>query len=571
MTPCRFLLSVPLRACGTEQPSAPLVASRVNEIFASGPRIWIEGQARALSPGFCVIGPVFGPVASAAFRQGLSPDDFARWLVDSCWGAFCAILTDPDSGEICALPDPSGLMPIYRYESGQHAFLTNDIALLAAAGLANPMPDWSNIDIYLRWPELRRASTCLAGIVELVPGDLVDVSNGVTRARLWQPQRFLPKGAGPSFEDAIKQLRETAIMVLSEWSGHFGRAVVAASGGVDSSLICAALSNGGRGFACATLATADPSGDERRFAERLASHLGVPVRSKIYDLAAVDLLRPASRSLPRPQRKTFMQSIDRALAEVGHELNAAVVFDGNGGDNLFCFMHSAAPVVDSLRVRGLGAETLATLFDMCRLTGAGAGTMSRAVVRRLWQCGDGASWQADNRLLDGDGPAPSECTALRDWMGVQAGRHSGKRDHLDLILRCQNHLHYLPVQDDQRRFSPLMSQPLLELCLSLPTWLWCRGGLNRAVARSAFARDLPAEIAVRTSKAGPDSFIRTIFSSKRAQLRELLLDGLLTKHGLVDRRATEKALETDPMSGGSLIYRLLDLAEAEAWARDWSR
>jgi hypothetical protein len=39
---------------------------------------------------------------------------------------------------------------------------------------------------------------------------------------------------------------------------------------------------------------------------------------------------------------------------------------------------------------------------------------------------------------------------------------------------------------------------------------------------------------------------------------------------LIDRDAVAGALATDVLSGDTVVYRLLDLLEAEAWARSWS-
>jgi len=114
-----------------------------------------------------------------------------------------------------------------------------------------------------------------------------------------------------------------------------------------------------------------------------------------------------------------------------------------------------------------------------------------------------------------------------------------------------------------------MSQPLIEFCLSIPTWIWPEGGINRALARSAFATELPREILTRTSKSGPDSFIRRSFDQHRLTIRNLLMDGLLAQHEVIDRSAVHDALNSDVISGGDIVYRLLDLAEAEIWARSW--
>jgi len=136
------------------------------------------------------------------------------------------------------------------------------------------------------------------------------------------------------------------------------------------------------------------------------------------------------------------------------------------------------------------------------------------------------------------------------------------------MMHSRNNLHGLGGTGVPR-FSPLLCQPMVELCLSLPTWLWSRGGINRALARSAFADMLPPAIRRRTSKAGPDSFIRSLFQFHRPQIGQLLLRGRLAEHGLIDRAAVAAALETDVLSGDAIVYRLLDLLEAETWARSW--
>jgi len=47
------------------------------------------------------------------------------------------------------------------------------------------------------------------------------------------------------------------------------------------------------------------------------------------------------------------------------------------------------------------------------------------------------------------------------------------------------------------------------------------------------------------------------------------MDGLLAQHEVIDRSAVHDALNSDVISGGDIVYRLLDLAEAEIWARSW--
>ena len=57
----------------------------------------------------------------------------------------------------------------------------------------------------------------------------------------------------------------------------------------------------------------------------------------------------------------------------------------------------------------------------------------------------------------------------------------------------------------------------------------------------------------------------------RPVIRERLLGGLLATNNILDRSALALALDVDEVTDLVLIERLLDLLEAENWARSWSR
>jgi asparagine synthase (glutamine-hydrolysing) len=50
---------------------------------------------------------------------------------------------------------------------------------------------------------------------------------------------------------------------------------------------------------------------------------------------------------------------------------------------------------------------------------------------------------------------------------------------------------------------------------------------------------------------------------------ERLFDGLLAANGLIDRKTLKAALRTDETDDSSMFGRVLDLLEAENWARSW--
>jgi len=480
------------------------------------------------------------------------------------WGAWFAVIFDHAEGCYYVCRDPTAHLPLYRLDHNNQVLLATHIELFEAAGAPPPKVSWPDLAAQLTYPEMRQARTCLSGVREVAPGTMERIGGSEPhQQRLWSAG---PHGSRPSAtrEQAADALRKTTITCVAGWARATDRVAVSASGGLDSSIVCAALAAASEPFDCVTVSTPDASGDESAYVGLLAQHFGVRMIHRTFNPAAIDLTWSASAGLPRPTRKAFMVELQRHLREAADQLGATAIFDGNGGDNLFCFLHSAAPIIDRLQSEGFGRGIFQTFLDMCRITDCDVGTMAQAVLS-IMRHGT-REWQPDNRLLAWQ---VGRQEPLTPWLGDADPRVPGKAKHIELLLRAQNFTHGLSGSAPPLAFSPLLSQPLLELCLAVPSWLWCSGGVNRSLAREAFRDNLPVTILARRSKAGPESVLRAVFRRNRELIREMLLGGVLADRGIIDIKAVELALQVDEQADDPIINRLLDLAEAEAWARSW--
>jgi asparagine synthase (glutamine-hydrolysing) len=120
--------------------------------------------------------------------------------------------------------------------------------------------------------------------------------------------------------------------------------------------------------------------------------------------------------------------------------------------------------------------------------------------------------------------------------------------------------------------NPLMSQPLLELCLRIPTWLHAAYGRDRAIARTAFAADLPPQVIQRTWKGSADRHLRDMLMNNITKIRELLLEGDLIREGILDRKRVAGALSSAPTRNTSHATELFGYLSTEIWlrqARQW--
>jgi asparagine synthase (glutamine-hydrolysing) len=230
------------------------------------------------------------------------------------------------------LVDPSGLLPVYHLTTPDHDLYASDPCLFARSGMPEPPVSYLALHAHLLKPELRRRVTCLEGVDELAPGVLhfPGMPEGPPQA-IWHATDFLPSGEILDFEEYADQLKGLSTAVIHCWSESLGMASVSASGGVDSSLICAALTHAEQRFDCVTLATLDPTGDERIYARRVADWFDVRCAERVYDPALYDPNRSASEGLPRPARRSFQQVLDTLLLDAMTELGASTIYDGNGG------------------------------------------------------------------------------------------------------------------------------------------------------------------------------------------------------------------------------------------------
>lgn len=162
-------------------------------------------------------------------------------------------------------------------------------------------------------------------------------------------------------------------------------------------------------------------------------------------------------------------------------------------------------------------------------------------------------------------------TFLHPLLRHPRGASSGKLWHAHQMTQPFEFYDPLGREADAERLSPLFSQPVMELCLRIPTYVLTQGGWDRAVARRAFYHDLPPEIRNRRNKGGIEEHLRRTLEHNRGFLRELLLDGALVREGVVDRARLAEVLSGRASRIAAGSGELFEYAGIEAWLRSWGR
>ncbi|MGB3931886.1 MAG: asparagine synthase-related protein, partial [Sphingobium sp.] len=413
-------------------------------------------------------------------------------LIERYWGSYIALW--PSTKNLVALRAPIGTLPCLYADAHGLVAIASDVDLLDSAELIDMGIDWTRMAQYLYLRDLPSEATVLEGVRELPPGARIRLGaqTEAEAEHLWLPQNYAksePQSYDEPLGDRFHRVIHNCIVSLAASSP---RIVATVSGGLDSSIVVSCLSRCRAQVAAVTLATDDPSGDERAYARATCNHLGIELTEARYQLCDVDLDFSISSHRAFPSGRIHEQALRKAVARVVGKHEADCVFSGNGGDNVFYNSASVRPVIDRFIMEGLFAS-LVTLRDISTLTGASFLEVLREIAKLVTTGGKAVSWIPDGTMLRGD----LNFDELNAAAGHQWLRSNGptmlpaKVGHTKMLLRMLHHIEGYGPSVPFTVLNPLTSQPIVEFCLGLPSWLFCNQGINRSIVRRSFQSRLP--------------------------------------------------------------------------------
>lgn len=524
--------------------------------------VWVERGTPVLrnSSGTAIaIGPVFDRSPARRLRALPDWEGLERACIRDFWGNY-VLLTDRGASH-SVLRDPSGAIPVYYGTADGLDLYASDSEMLRLGWPEPFRPSLDTVRHWLRFPFLRTAQTGALGIRELLPGMARDVGPEGERLRqAWSPARFVAQQSEiTDFQGAKELIRNIVLQSVQRLGEGQSDIVLQLSGGLDSSIVAAALSEGGIAYRAITFATRSADGDERRYARRVAKHLGID----LHELGEGDVdlsVRTSSGPFQRPLSPLLQALRSAQCAAAGSD---ALLLDGGGGDNVFSSINSAAPAIDAFRQSGV-RDGLRTIRNLAARHGCTFWTAALFAFRRSWGR-QHQPWAPDDSFLMMPLPPVPE---PHPWLETQSEMLPGSADHLRMIAGV-HHFFVDPASGQPCNLHPLISQPIIETCLRIPSWLWLEGGRDRAVARAAFRGRLPDAILDRRGKGSLQGLFVKGFTELRGELHEYLLSGHLAKQGIIDDQALGRYLNLTEQPRDNIYVRVLEIASAEQWLRSF--
>jgi len=505
-----------------------------------------------------------------------------QWLIENCWGNYVALLRDAAAGTVRVLKDPTGTLPCFTTRADGVTVVFAHIGDCLELGLGPFTVDRAYLRArVLGFNNLERNP--LEEISQVRRGECIEIDASAvpamcSRRFYWTPFTFIREHQAIEDPDrAAVAVRATVRSCTQALSAGHASLLHRLSGGLDSSIVagCLGRTSSPPRIACYTFFNPQGRSDERPWARMAAEHLSFehlecPILPADVPLADLVRARPASEPLSL-LGYLVRRIVDERLAT---EREASAIFTGDGGDSGFCSDSLPYAVTDYLRRHGPRLAALRLAADVALRTEQSTGAVLLRSARR-WLFGAKMSEQIPALLMG----SQLVSAQVRDGFTIPDGYPHPWFSHLryvpwDVIRRVGilvSTPEFYNVTDASRPepeiVAPLYAQPAVELFLRIPIHVHAEGGRDRGLARRAFAREVPEQILRRQWKDRAPGFHSEVLERNLDFFREVFLDGVLVKEGLLDRAAVEAALAPGPTKTQVLpveIYRHLDV---EIWAR----
>lgn len=499
-------------------------------------------------------------------------------MLRSRWGRYVGFMWSAD--RIDVLRDPSGAQPCYEARLAGVRLIFSDIADICASLPWPQQIDWYVVIAHLWSQGMPTRRTGLVKVGEVLPGERLRIVEGsMTRQRLWEPLDLIDGDEMRTDIELAAAFRSTMTSCIGAWVADAERIVLSLSGGLDSAIILSAARHAAPAtrMICVNRFPSARAGDERTFARLVAHHHDV----ELLELPLVpehvrleELFDAPPMCIPSIEPFAWIET-QRDLATLGANRCARMFMTGRGGDHLLGHDPLALTLADLGRSEGFGSALLRRALSISLQTRESFWPLLWTAFKHgLMRKRHSPSFEAAlaPALLSRDmAPLHIENHLLHPWLERTDRAPAGKAQQIFDLCRAQGLHQHIAPGDASEVIHPMLSQPVVESCLRMPTWQLTRDGRERGLARTAFERSLPPEITTRTSKGDLSEHYARLLCLNESFVRESLMDGILMRERMLDRDGLDQTIKSVTRLHGPEAPAVLRTLAIEAWVRHWVR
>lgn len=468
-------------------------------------------------------------------------------LVARLHGMFAFALWDDHERTLYLVRDRLGVKPLlYAQNNGSIAFAST-AAALHAAGYASEL-DTQAIVEFLEYGFVTDARSIYAGVEKIPPAHIARWHDGRLELRCYWQLPQAARRASLTFEEAV---RETERLLLRAVELRLAADVPVGallSGGVDSSLVCWAVSRLGGDVTAFTVGVPGDKWDETRDARETARELGIPHRVLEQHAESAPDVADLANAYGEPFACASAVGMIGVSQTVRHE--ATVLLTGDGGDDVFLGYPRHAHLLLAQRIAAAMPAPAANAWKYLRKAIPKVGPLRRMAHLTDYAAGglpavanahDGLPQYAQMGLLGQRLQSASVEARLLPWS--HASGRQVLTDFLEYERQTRFTGEYLTKVDGGTMYhalearAPFLDQDLWTFASALPYEMRLRGGHLKAILREIARRRISERVANGAKRGFGIPVQRWMAGKWRPMAEAAFADSLLAREGWIRRDA----------------------------------
>jgi asparagine synthase (glutamine-hydrolysing) len=497
-----------------------------------------------------------------------------KLLFKNWWGRYITVLYNKQERKHTLIRDPQGLSTLfYVVRPGSVVFSTN-MGCLYDTLEEKPSVDLDYFAEYITNKEHASEKMPFEGVTELLPGMALHIyaDGSVSHEQLWDIEPL--RG---SFITDTKQFEEELLTILRSsvkaWAHGNQNICVELSGGADSTAVMLLLRDvcpDANIIAVNYFDSKTPSSNEVEYAQEVANMCGAPLQLIDWqDVALTDPL-PAGWRPDKPSTMFLFPKMAQTLHDIGTQHGCTEFMNGQGGDHVFLAPQPTEALADYWLDRGFRGITI----PLTELSAAHRMPWTSLTQTALH---DIAQYYGKKKKTITE-PTPFLNSTFASTVQKQSSYvdQSIKKFYPGKITHIQALHHAVAYAERNRNVTqqlitthPLLSQPIVELALQVPTYQSFAHGFDRILFRNAVSRIKKPKALWRTIKGQTTGSMTKMLSKDAHFIHDRLVDGTLVTRGMLNKQWLEKEIINIRHGKIENLWTTIHLFTAQQWLHQW--
>jgi len=492
-------------------------------------------------------------------------------LIQHYWGNYISIIHNTSTNQLTILRAPVGACSCFYFIDSEKIIVFSSLQDVQQFLPKELSLNENFIIKALCYHRVITEETGLNNIKILSSGQALIIRDTEYTTRwFWDPLKYCSTPYRDNFSKAKDEIRQTVLRSLQFQAQKYKKILLYFSGGLDSNIVAASLKRSANapeiiGFNYKV--TRSSASDERVYAESCARELNIPLILEEIDPFDTDILQEEDYILsPIPSPQYIGSSLWKKAQKIAIQHSCDVIWDGDGGDQLFYAFRTSHILNDYISLKGFTFEIFKKIKETAELCNNSIFPILQDVWAARGERGIQSIYQPllnrKNSFLNFD---------LKDYISLNdiippilQGKDVplGKIKQILGILNLQ--LNTVPLGECTiSTVHPFGNQPLVEACLSIPSYILTEGGVSRGLIREAMKGIIPEIARRRFTKGTTSRFVNKWFGNHK--LHQYLLEGYLVQLGYINSKKLEEIFNAP--SNYNTQHQVIDIISIEIWLR----